>query len=152
MRGPRWPDEQPAVHLGIVAHGAAVVARSPGIGLGMRCVFAYPDGLALWLALHATGVQAEAAGRRTGSYRRGSEPVLRAEINGQAVEVAPLESSTGQGQDHYQSELRCWVAALPSDGRVTLTGSWVEAGLAEGSVELRLTGLAEVATGVLRLV
>lgn len=63
----RWPAQLPPDdELGAVVHGPVVLARSPGIAAGLRCVFAHPTGLHLPLVLRAEGVQAEAAGRRAG--------------------------------------------------------------------------------------
>ncbi|GAB3470188.1 hypothetical protein AB1207_13580 [Kineococcus endophyticus] len=39
--------------LGAVVHGPAVLARAPGIAVGLRCVFAYPDSLSVWLLARA---------------------------------------------------------------------------------------------------
>ncbi|WP_432572281.1 hypothetical protein [Kineococcus sp. SYSU DK005] len=39
--------------LGAIVHGPAVLARAPGIAVGLRCVFAYPDSLSVWLVARA---------------------------------------------------------------------------------------------------
>ena len=39
--------------LGAIVHGPAVLARAPGIAVGLRCVFAYPDSLSIWLVARA---------------------------------------------------------------------------------------------------
>ncbi|WP_432542607.1 hypothetical protein [Kineococcus sp. SYSU DK002] len=41
--------------LGVVVHGPAVLARGPGIGVGLRCAFGYPDGMVLSTDLKAVG-------------------------------------------------------------------------------------------------
>ncbi|MGY1841507.1 MULTISPECIES: hypothetical protein [unclassified Modestobacter] len=62
---PRWPAAPPPDDLGAVVHCPVLLARSPGIAAGLRCVFAHPGGLHLPVVVRAEGVQAEAAGRRT---------------------------------------------------------------------------------------
>ena len=51
-----WQDEESDdtwQRLGAVVHGPAVLAQAPGIAVGLRCVFAYPDGLSVWLVARA---------------------------------------------------------------------------------------------------
>lgn len=78
----------PPGELGVVVHGPAILSRSPGIVLGLRCVFAQPGGLLLPTVVRAAGVQAEAAQRRfsqrPGSGDTVSEPRLWAEIDGRS--------------------------------------------------------------------
>jgi hypothetical protein len=126
-----------------------LLARSPGIAAGLRCVFAHPGGLHLPLVLRADGVQAEAAVRRSFPPRdpgppRPAErdpwsgPRLTAGIDGEVRTADPGEQQSSGGSDAFDLQAAYWLGRLPSDGRVELTFSWPEAGLAENTVELRL--------------
>lgn len=53
-----------------MVHGPAIIARSPGIVMAVRCVYAYPSGLELITVLRATGVQAEGAIRHADRHDR----------------------------------------------------------------------------------
>ncbi len=162
----RWPLERDSTVLGVVVHGPAVVARSPGIAIAVRCIFARPGGLELDLVLRAVGVQAEAASRQSfgehtdgpreadGSgrpWQGGSEPDLAVEIDGRRAVVYPFEQGSSGGGDEFTSELRFAVGTLPSDGRVTLIASWPRAGLAEAAVTLTLTALDALQERVVQL-
>ncbi|WP_380176147.1 hypothetical protein ACFEMC_10645 [Kineococcus sp. DHX-1] len=50
--------------LGVLAHGPALLSTGPEIGIGLRCVFAYPEGLLL-------SIQVKAIGRAAGDAREG---------------------------------------------------------------------------------
>ena len=86
----RWAAAVPPDELGVVVHGPVLLARSPGIAAGLRCVYAHPGGLRLPLVLRAAGVQAEAAGRTTsprfrddaGDREPWSGPTLDVEVDG----------------------------------------------------------------------
>ena len=162
----RWPLERDSTVLGAVVHGPAVIARSPGIAIAVRCVFARPGGLELDLVLRAVGVQAEAAGRQSfGEHARvlsetdgsvqpwtgGFEPDLTVEIDGRRAVIYPFEQGTSSGGDEFTSELRLAVGTLPSDGRVTLIASWPRAGLAEAAVTLTLASLDALQDRVVQL-
>ncbi|MBB3675111.1 hypothetical protein [Modestobacter versicolor] len=143
----RWPAQLPPDdELGAVVHGPVVLARSPGIAAGLRCVFAHPTGLHLPLVLRAEGVQAEAAGRRAG-WRPGDDRadrdpwsgvLLTAELDGATRPVDPAGRTTTGSADHFHLRAGYWIGALPSDGRLRLTVGWPQAGLAEHSTELEL--------------
>lgn len=51
-----WELEDTWRRLGAVVHGPTVLARAPGIAVGLRCVFAYPDSLSVWLMARAKAV------------------------------------------------------------------------------------------------
>jgi hypothetical protein len=162
----RWSSERDPDVLGVLVHGPAVIARSAGIVMAVRCIFARPGGLELDLMLRAAGVQAEAASRQTfgkhdpllglpdqaeDGWRGGSEPELFIEVDGRRAIAYPHEQSSGGGDDHFDSEMRVVIAGLPSDGVITLTSSWPEAGLAEGSLRLTLDSLDDLENRVIRL-
>lgn len=66
--------------LGVLAHGPVLLSTGPEIGIGLRCVFAYPEGLLLSIQVKAIGQAASDAhegdrhgsrgGSRTGSRRQ----------------------------------------------------------------------------------
>lgn len=45
--------------LGVLVHGPCVLSRGPGVGVGLRCAFGYPDGLLLSTELKAVGEAAQ---------------------------------------------------------------------------------------------
>lgn len=140
----RWPALLPPGELGVVVHGPAVLARSAGIVLGLRCVFAQSGGLLLPVVLRAAGVQAEAARRRIAPRPESdslSEPRLTAEIDGRSGIADAIQASASASEDAYESDAWYWLGAIPLDQRLRLTAAWPEAGLRESSAELTLTGL-----------
>lgn len=154
----RWSPGPPPDELGALAHGPVIVARSPGIVMGLRCVFAHHSGLDLMLVLRARGVQAEAAARRSHQHRdlsdadRWSAPRVVAEVNGTRGIAHSYRATASSGDDQYALDQRCWIGALPANQTITLSCGWPEAGLAEGEVTLTLTGLADLDETVRTLV
>ena len=170
MTAPRWPLERPPDdELGVVVHGPVLLARSPGIAAGLRCVFAYPSGLQLPLVLRAEGVQAEAAnrdryapglGERSGRAWRGAPwagPVLVAGANGEERTVVPGASTSGGGRmfggagDSYRFDGLYWIRHLPTDNMLRLTVAWPEAGLAETTTVLDLVDVDDLTDRIVRL-
>jgi hypothetical protein len=159
----RWPASVlPLRELGAVVHGPVLLARSPGIAAGLRCVFAHASGLHLPLVLHAEGVRAEAAMRRTFPTPGGtaeidpwSGPVLTVELDGETrtADAGQQESSGGSTADSDVFDLAAsyWIGRLPPDGVLGLTFAWPEAGLARSTVALRLGDLSDVAARVVAL-
>lgn len=47
--------------LGALVHGPCVLSTGPGIGIGLRCAFAYLDGLLLSVEVKAIGQAAQDA-------------------------------------------------------------------------------------------
>lgn len=141
----RWPALLPPGELGVVVHGPAILSRSAGIVLGLRCVFAQPGGLLLSTVVRAAGVQAEAAqrrfSRRPESGDTVSEPRLWAEIDGKSGSADAYQASASGSEDAYESDAWYWLGAVPLDQRLRLTVGWPEAGLGESSTDLTLTGL-----------
>lgn len=71
--------------LGVLTHGPHVLGTGPGVGIGLRCVFAYPEGLLLSIQVKAVGqaaIQADDGDRRgtrggsrsRGEARRSAQP------------------------------------------------------------------------------
>ncbi|WP_432544454.1 hypothetical protein [Kineococcus sp. SYSU DK002] len=145
MRPHRWPPAVAPEGLGAVVHGPVVLARATGIVAGLRCVFAHADGLWLPFVLRAEGVQAEAAARQSAWGDVGedgpqgwSEPVVAIEVAGREGLADPAQASGSAGEDAYDLDAWFWVDVLPTDGRLTLTVSWPQAGLPLTRTELRL--------------
>jgi hypothetical protein len=155
----RWPAELLPDELGAVVHGPVVLARSPGIAVGLRCVFAHPRGLHLPLVLRAQGVQAEAAGRRTGHRAEWESPgsdawsglLLTVEVDGEIRTADPAGQETSGSVDRFDLAGSYWVGRLPTDRRLGLTVGWPQAGLAEQRVVLELDDLDDFADRVLSL-
>lgn len=161
----RWPAQlPPRDELGAVVHGPVVLARSPGIAAGLRCVFAHPGGLHLPLVLRADGVQAEAASRRTfPRHRPGESPpaerareawgglLLSIEVDGESGIADPAAQEASGGADAFDLEASYWVGRLPSDRRLRLTLAWPRAGLAEDVTLLTLDDLHDLGDRVLGL-
>jgi len=161
----RWPPvPTPQDELGVVVHGPVVLARSPGIAAALRFVLAHPGGLHLPLVLRAEGVQAEAAGRDL-HRRRSTEPadgpavasdpwtglLLTVGTDGEERTADPGRSQSSAGPDTFDAETSYWIGRLPADGRLQLTVSWPQAGLAEATTVLQLDDLHDLAARVVRL-
>jgi len=160
MTRSRWPAQAPPEELGAVVHGPVVLARSPGIAAGLRCVFAHPTGLHLPVVVRAEGVQAEAAGRRTFPGARGREVLepapwsglqLSVQVDGESRTVDAAGQESSGSIDRFSAEAVYWVGALPTDGQLGISVGWPQAGLAEATTVLALEGLDDLATRVLSL-
>ncbi|GAB4079428.1 hypothetical protein GCU67_03425 [Modestobacter muralis] len=160
----RWPSAPtPRDELGVVVHGPVVLARSPGITAALRHVLAHPDGLHLPLVVRADGVQAEAAGRELDRHRVtapargavGTDPwtglLLTVGADGEERTADPGRSHSSARPDSFESETSYWIGRLPADGRLRLTVSWPQAGLAEATTVLQLDDLHELPARVVRL-
>ncbi|GAA0306761.1 hypothetical protein [Kineococcus aurantiacus] len=147
MRPHRWAAAAEPRDLGAVVHGPVVLARATGVVAGLRCVFAHADGLSLPFVLRAEGVQAEAAARQSFSghvpldeFGPGtwSEPVVAIGVDGDEGLADPSQSSGSGGEDAFDLDATYWVDRLPTDGRLTVTVSWPQAGLPLTRTELEL--------------
>jgi hypothetical protein len=155
----RWPAALPPDELGAVVHGPVLLGRSPGIAAGLRCVFAHPGGLLLPFVLRASGVQAEAAGRRTfsraGDERRAADPwsgvTLHVEVDGVAGSADPANQESSGSAESFTLESTYWIDRLPRDRRLRLTVAWPQAGLAESTTDLQLDDLGGLGDRVLPL-
>ncbi|MDQ1288598.1 MAG: hypothetical protein QG622_2164 [Actinomycetota bacterium] len=159
--GHRWPPALPPEALGAVVHGPVIIARSPGVVVGLRCVFAYPEGLRLPVVVVATGVHAEAAQRQRGYWGSpdgdlGEPPgsswlLLDVQVNGKEGEVEPFAEADSTGEDRHVQESEYWIGELPDDGTLRLGAAWPQVGLAPSAVTLALPGLREAAATAIPL-
>jgi hypothetical protein len=154
----RWPAPVLPFELGAVVHGPVLLARSPGIAAGLRCVFAHPTGLHLPLVLHAEGVQAEAAGRRifpapggTADPGPWSGPVLTVEADGESRTADAGGQESSGSSDAFDLAANYWIGRLPRDGVLRLTFAWPEAGLSSGTAVLHLGDVADFGARVFPL-
>lgn len=164
-----WEAEDPFdvwSHLGAIAHGPVVLARAPGIAVGLRCVFAFPGGLKAWFVAHArdaTSIPAdpparseEEAAERSRRWQEfpasPDEPVVRVSAGGVRQRL-PLHARGDHlaeaGARHVSCELR--VLGLPPDGRLTVDVAWGPR-LSRTSTTLHLEDLERVAASAVQLV
>lgn len=135
-----------------MVHGPAIIARSPGIVAGVRCVFAYATGLSVLVVVRAEGVQAEAAARGMHDHERYHEGfVVTAQVDDRSGPILSGGGESSAGDETFAADEGFWIGALPSDGRLTLGIAWPEAGLAAAEVTLTLTGLGCLDSSVLPL-
>lgn len=148
--------------MGAVVHGPLVLARSGGVAVGLRCVFAHPTGLHLPLVVLANGVHAEAAARQSGhppappGYRP-SDPPKRShlqvlgELNARVAELLPFETTCSSGLDRYHEQAGYWIGEHPRDGVLRLTVTWPRVGLDAATTTIQLVPPDRIATGAIAL-
>jgi hypothetical protein len=167
--------------MGALAHGPCVLSAGPGIGIGLRCVFAYYEGLLLSIEVKAIGQAARDAyesdthprsgrgGRRNLPSRPHSSP--RLSVPASAAGTRPdgelwlrLEhhhsstSHTARGHSEhdpgtpaYVHDLDVWWPDLPADGRLPLEAGWPEVGAPMTTTVLVMENLDQLAERVVRL-
>jgi hypothetical protein len=167
--------------LGALAHGPRILSQGPGIGLGLRCAFAYLDGLLLSIEVKATGQAAQDAsesGFRPRSGRSGRQPRPRLPESAPRFSVpASAAGLTPDGQlwltlsHHYSSsgpvarsasngdpgalayvqDVDLWWPNLPEDARLPLEAGWPELGAPMTTTVLTLENLDNLHERVVRL-
>ncbi len=158
----RWLGTPPEAELGAVVHGPLVLARTSGIAVGLRCVFAHPTGLHVPLVVLARAIHAEAAGRQTGhqpapsGYRPSDPPgwsqlELVGQVNGRTGEMSPFSATRSSSLDRYTEQAEYWIGELPRDGVLRLTVAWPRLGLASATTTLRLDPPDRIAAGAVTL-
>lgn len=159
----RWPGQMLPDELGVVVHQPVVLARAPGVAVGLRCVFAHPGGLHLPLVLVATGVPAGAAARLSfpdqvrfasaegGHHDPWSGLRVVAEVNGFSGPADPSEQQGSGGDGAFDLTAAYWIGDLPADRRLRLTVGWPEIGLPHAERTLVLDSLDNLPDRVLSL-
>lgn len=167
--------------LGVLAHGPCVLSSGPGIGIGLRCVFAYPDGLLLSVQVKAIGQAATdahdssshprsgrggRAGRRHPSAPRLplSQVKLRVPVEpgvNDHLRLSHHHSSTAHTARGYSADtpgtrvhvhdLDVWWPAVPLDARLPVEAGWPEVGAPMTTTVLNLGDLDGLADRVVRL-
>lgn len=166
--------------LGALVHGPCVLSSAPGVGIGLRCVFAYLDGLLLSLEIKAIGRAAQDAnearihfGGRGGprhvprlppSSPRFGVPASAAGLRPDGELWLRLETHHdsrshawrgGNGDDPgtpaYLQDLDLWWPTLPGDGRLPIEAGWPELGAPMTTTVLTLENLDDLSERVVRL-
>lgn len=138
--------------LGAIAHGPAVLARSPGLQVGLRTIIAYKGGLELAVMVIATGAHADVAERQ---YRAPAEidPVTGRPnpqpVFGVAFRFSAADDSTEQPFPRrstaarskpgvFRREFLYTTSELPRSTLVRYLVAWPQVGLSATTVELTL--------------
>ncbi|WP_369054905.1 hypothetical protein [Kineococcus terrestris] len=166
--------------LGAVVHGPCVLSAGPGVGIGLRCAFAYLDGLLLSVEVKAVGQAAQAAdesrihlGSRSGyrhvprlplSSPRLSVPASAAGLRPDGQLWRRLEphydrtsrTTRGAGGEDpgtpaYIQDLDLWWPTVPEDARLPVEAGWPELGAPMTTTVLALRNLDDLAEKVVRL-
>lgn len=144
--------------LGAIAHGPIVLARVPGITIGLRCLFAHPDRLTAWLLACAdpafipqilpprseaeAAVQAELGQVWTGQL---NDPLIHASVDFMPQRLSLIERNDAYG-DYGELRLACAarIFGMPTDDKLGFEVSWGPA-LAPTYTTLHLPNLRQIA-------
>ncbi|ABS03905.1 hypothetical protein Krad_2425 [Kineococcus radiotolerans SRS30216 = ATCC BAA-149] len=166
--------------LGALAHGPCVLSQGPGIGLGLRCAFAYLDGLLLSIEIKAIGQVAQDAyesdfhpsgrsGRQRAPRLPRSDPHFSVPASAAGLTpdgqlwhrlehhyssggpVARGASGEDPGSPAYLRDLDLWWPKLPEDARLPLEAGWPELGAPMTTTVLALENLDDLYERVVRL-
>jgi len=151
--------------LGAIAHGPVVLARVPGIAIGLRCLFAHPDRLTAWLVARAEAAfipqvlpaRSDAEARVQGELwelwpGQPNDPLVHAFIDHMPQRLALGDRNDaygGHGVLHMSCAVR--ILGLPTDDKLGFEVSWGPA-LAPTSTTLNLPNLRQVAASAALLV
>ncbi|WP_432572292.1 hypothetical protein [Kineococcus sp. SYSU DK005] len=151
--------------LGAIAHGPVLLARAPGIAIGLRCLLAHPDRLSAWLVASAEAastpqdLRTRSAGEATAQEdlrehwpEPPGNPVVHASVDRVPQRLFLGERNDARGGDGVR-RISCVarIFGLPTDDRLGLRVSWGPA-LPPTSTTLDLPGLREIAAGAIRFV
>lgn len=170
--GPEWwkpwqieDSEQTWRSLGAVAHGPVVLAKVPGIAIGLRCLFAHPDRLTAWLVARADAAfipqvlppRSDAEAAVQGALWEHWPGPLNDPLVHAFVDHMPQRLALGGRNDAYsgQGVLRISCAArilsLPTDDRLGFEVSWGPA-LAPTTTTLHVPDLRQIAASAIPFV
>lgn len=144
--------------LGAIAHGPVVLARVPGIAIGLRCLFAYPDRLTAWLVARADAAfipqilpaRSEAEARVQNELSELWPWPLNDPLVHATVDHMPQRLALGERNDAYGDgrvlRLSCAVRifGMPTDDKLGFEVSWGPA-LAPTYTTLDLPNLRRIA-------
>lgn len=140
----RWTGRVAPDSLGAIAHGPAILGRNGPVTAGLRCAYAYAEGIELQIVVAATDVHADAASLHT--FPRpdavGHEPwsglQVTVELDGQVGGADAFKSESTGGGDRFTQESHYFLDPLPTDPLLLIAVAWPQIGLTEHRVELRL--------------
>lgn len=127
-----------------MVHGPAILGRHGVVTAGLRCAFAYPQGIELLIVVAAADVHADAASLHTFPRPEavGREPwsglQVTIELDGQLGGADPFQSQSSGGGDTFVQESRYFIDPLPADPRLLIAVTWPQIGLTEHRTELQL--------------
>lgn len=144
--------------LGVIVHGPVILAKVPGITIGLRCIFAFPDRLTAWLAATADAAfipqvlpprsDAEAAvrGQQWEQWPgNANDPLVHAFVDHMPQRLALTErNDTWDGHDERRLSCAMRIFGLPTDDQLGFEVSWGPA-LAPVSTTLQLPDLQRLA-------
>jgi len=162
-----WPSWPFMIGLGVVAHGPAVLSSGPDIGIGLRCIFAYPEGLLVSMQIRAV----DGAGQlladmlshpHAGAPRRPHVPHSWLQLtvldDGEEMPLTGHHSSgtsisagvtdDGVQTAGYDRDVDAWVTGTPARGVLEVRTGWPEVGAPMTTTHLVMEGLTDLATAV----
>lgn len=151
--------------LGAIAHGPVLLAKVPGIAIGLRCLFAHPDRLTAWLVARADAPfipqvlppRSEAEAAVQGALWEhwpgpANDPLVHA-----FVDHYPQRLSLGERNDVWDDgrtrRMSCAarIFGMPTNGKLEFEVSWGPA-LAPTHTTLDLPDLPQIAASAVLLV
>lgn len=166
-----WPQRvipPDATEMGAIAHGPRILARDPGLIVGLRSIVAYSSGLDLAIVAIANGVRADAMEQLfqapaeldpvTGEPRRGRWAGEGRQLQVRALDDAMLQpvprrhtQGFHQQPDSYRREYLYEISPLPDVTELPLLTAWPALGLAPVTTYLELPAPAVLRAGTLFL-
>lgn len=130
--------------LGAIAHGPAILGHNGAVSAGLRCAFAYPEGIELLIVVAAIDIHADAASLHT--FPRpdavGRDPwsglQVTVELDGQVGGADAFRSESSGSGDRFTQESHYFLDPLPADPLLLVAVAWPRIGLTEHRTELRL--------------
>lgn len=158
--------EQTWRSLGAIAHGPVVLAQAPGIVVGLRCLFAYPDRLSAWLIATADTAyipqvlppRSEAEARVQGDLWEhwpgpADDPLIHATVDfiPQRLSLLGLNDARGHGDGVVRISCQARIFGMPTDDTLSFEVSWGLA-LPPTHTTLQLPNLRQIAAGAIPFV
>jgi hypothetical protein len=152
--------------LGAIAHGPVLLARVPGVAIGLRCLFAHPDRLTAWLVARADAAfippvlppRSEAEGAvQADLYEHWpgqlNDPLVHATVDFMPQRLSLVERNdfTGHGDGVLRLSCAARIFGLPTDDTLGLEVSWGPA-LPPTSTTLQLPNLRQTAASAVPFV